>query len=46
MYYNKLSDLGIKLTRSSGHLKTKCPKCSDGRKNKTDMPLSVNINEG
>jgi len=46
MYYNKLSDLGIKLTRSSGHLKTKCPQCSDGRKNKTDMPLSVNINEG
>ena len=46
MYYNKLSDLGIKLTRSSGHLKTKCPKCSDGRKNKHDLPLSVNINEG
>lgn len=46
MYYNKLSDLGIKLTRSSGSVKTKCPKCSDGRKNKTDVPLSVNINEG
>jgi len=46
MYYDKLSDLGIKLTRRSGSLKTKCPQCSDGRKNKTDMPLSVNINEG
>jgi len=46
MYYDKLSDLGIKLTRRSGSLKTKCPQCSDGRKNKTDTPLSVNINEG
>jgi len=46
MYYDKLSDLGIKLTRRSGNVKTKCPKCSDGRKNKTDMPLSVDINEG
>ena len=46
MYYNKLTDLGIKLNRSSGSVKTKCPQCSDGRKNKTDLPLSVNINEG
>jgi len=46
MYYDKLSDLGIKLTRRSGSLKTKCPQCSDGRKNKTDTPLSVNITEG
>jgi twinkle protein len=46
MYYNKLCDLGIKLTRTSGSVKTKCPQCSDGRKNKTDYPLSVNINEG
>jgi len=46
MYYDKLSDLGIKLTRRSGNVKTKCPQCSDGRKNKTDMPLSVNITEG
>ena len=46
MYCDKLSDLGIKLTRRSGNVKTKCPQCSDGRKNKTDMPLSVNITEG
>lgn len=46
MYYDKLSDLGIKLTRHSGNVKTKCPQCSDGRKNKTDMPLSVNITTG
>lgn len=46
MYYDKLTDLGIKLTRRSGSVKTKCPKCSDGRKNKNDSPLSVDINEG
>lgn len=46
MYYSKLQDLGIKLTRSSGSVKTKCPMCSDGRKNKSDMPLSVNITTG
>lgn len=46
MYYDKLSDLGIKLVRRSGSVKTKCPKCSDGRKNKNDTPLSVNITEG
>lgn len=46
MYFDKLSDLGIKLTRRSGNVKTKCPQCSNGRKNKTDSPLSVNINEG
>ena len=46
MYYDKLCDLGIKLTRTSGSVKTKCPQCSDGRKNKSDMPLSVNITTG
>ena len=46
MYYDKLCDAGIKLTRTSGQVKTKCPKCSDSRRNKTDTPLSVNINEG
>lgn len=46
MYYDKLSDLGIKLTRRNGSEKTKCPKCSDGRKNKHDKPLSVNITTG
>src|ERR1700690_3919960 len=46
MYYEKLSDLGIKLTRHSGNEKTKCPQCTDGRKNKNDKPLSVNITTG
>lgn len=46
MYYQKLTELGIKLTRYSGSVKTKCPQCSDGRKNKTDTPLSVNITTG
>ncbi len=46
MYYDKLRDLDIKLTRHSGSEKTKCPKCSDGRKNKHDKPLSVNITTG
>ncbi len=46
MYYQKLTDLGIKLRRYNGQEKTKCPQCSDGRKNKTDMPLSVNITTG
>lgn len=46
MYYDRLSDLGIKLTRRNGNEKCKCPKCSDGRKNKNDKPLSVNITAG
>ena len=46
MYWDKLTDLGIKLTRRQGSEKTKCPQCSDGRKNKTDKPLSVNITAG
>jgi twinkle protein len=46
MYYDRLSDLGIKLTRRSGNEKVKCPQCSDGRKNKADKPLSVNITTG
>jgi twinkle protein len=46
MYYDKLSDLGIKLSRRGGSEKTKCPQCSDSRKNKTDKPLSVNITTG
>jgi twinkle protein len=46
MYYDKLFDLGIKLSRRSGSEKTKCPQCSDGRKNKNDKPLSVNITTG
>lgn len=46
MYYDKLSDLGIKLMRRSGNEKAKCPQCSDARKNKADRPLSVNITTG
>jgi twinkle protein len=46
MYYDKLSDLGIRLNRRSGNEKTKCPQCSEGRRNKNDKPLSVNITEG
>ena len=46
MYFDKLFDLGIKLTRRYGSEKTKCPQCSDGRKNKSDKPLSVNITTG
>lgn len=46
MYFDKLSDLGIKLSRHSGSEKTKCPQCSDGRKNKHDKPLSVNVTTG
>lgn len=46
MYYDRLSDLGIKLTRRGGQEKTTCPQCSDGRKNKRDKCLSVNIDNG
>lgn len=46
MYYDKLTDLGIKLTRRYGNEKCKCPQCTDGRKNKIDKPLSVNITTG
>lgn len=46
MYYEKLSNLGIKLRRRSGNEKTTCPQCSDGRRNKKDPCLSVNITDG
>lgn len=46
MYFDKLYDLGIKITRRYGNEKCKCPQCSDGRKNKADRPLSVNITTG
>lgn len=46
MYFEKLSDLGIKISRRMGQEKTKCPQCSDGRKNKADRPLSVNVTTG
>jgi len=46
MYYEKLSALDIKLRRRSGSEKTTCPKCSEGRRNKKDPCLSVNITNG
>lgn len=46
MYYDRLCELGIKLTRRAGSEKTKCPQCCDARKNKTDKPLSVSITNG
>lgn len=46
MYYDRLTDIGIKLRKRSGNEKCKCPKCSDARKNKHDLPLSVNITTG
>jgi twinkle protein len=46
MYFDKLAELGIKTTRRSGSDKVKCPQCSDGRKNKHDKPLSVNVTTG
>ncbi len=42
----KLEELGILLKRSSGYVKTKCPKCSHNRKNKSDNCLSVDIDKG
>jgi len=46
MYFDKLSDLGIKLRRRSGSEKTTCPQCSESRRNKKDPCLSVNITNG
>lgn len=47
MYFEKLLNLGIKITRKGGIEKTKCPECSNSRKkNKSDKPLSVNISSG
>lgn len=43
----KLTELGIELKgRTKGNYKTICPKCSTERKNKRDLCLSVNIDEG
>ena len=39
-------DFGIIVNKSSGQIKTKCPKCSHDRKKKSDPCLSVNIDEG
>ena len=40
------SDNGIMVKRTSGQVKTKCPKCSQERKKKSDPCLSVNIDTG
>lgn len=32
--------------RTGGHMKTYCPKCRDGRKNKRDKSLSVDLDHG
>lgn len=40
------SDNGIIVKRTSGQVKTKCPKCSQDRKKKSDPCLSVNIDTG
>jgi len=45
-FRNKLESLGISLKRSSGSVKTICPKCSPERRNKRDLCLSVNIDTG
>ena len=39
-------EYGITIKRSSGQVKTKCPKCSHDRKKKNETCLSVNIDEG
>lgn len=46
MYYDKLHELGIKLTKRRGSEKVQCPRCYDGRKNKNRKDLSVNIDTG
>lgn len=46
MYYDRLRDLEIKVTRHSGSEKTLCPQCSNSRKNKNDKCLSVNVTTG
>jgi twinkle protein len=46
MFYEKLTNLGIKLRRRSGVEKTTCPQCSESRRNKKDPCLSVSITEG
>lgn len=45
-HIKELQKLGIVIKRQSGSIKTKCPKCSHERKNKSDDCLSVNIDEG
>src|ERR1044072_5694139 len=45
--YDRLEALGIELKgRRFGQFKTKCPRCTETRKNKSDRSLSVNITSG
>ena len=46
MYYDKLSDLGIRLNKKAGTTKVVCPQCSHRRKKTNDPCLNVNIDEG
>lgn len=46
MYKQELTDLGISVRPNAGTTKTKCPKCSHTRKNKTEPCLSVDIDKG
>jgi twinkle protein len=39
-------DNGIVVKKTNGQIKTRCPKCSEDRKKKSDPCLSVNIDEG
>lgn len=43
---NELNNLGIQLRGNSPQQKVKCPKCQHERKNKNDLPLSVNLTHG
>jgi twinkle protein len=45
-HITEFQNLGIILKRQHGNVKTKCPKCSHTRKNKRDLCLSVNIDDG
>ena len=42
----RLKQIGIHTNKTTGNIKTKCPKCSHNRRNKTDLCLSVNLDEG
>jgi twinkle protein len=46
MYRQELEELGIMVKGNAGMTKTKCPKCSNERKKKSDPCLSVNLDKG
>ena len=43
---NEFQNLGIEIKQTRGQVKTKCPQCHHTRKNKSDRPLSVDIDNG